>query len=151
MAWVSTTIRFSFGLVVPIPTRFVDAFTNKVLVSTVIFPVTVRPLKSPNDVRELAVTELLSVFPDSVPAAAVTVIAAVPSKLTPFIALAVASAVAVAELPVQDVATGAAHVSPPLLPDWAERKYPFTGLLLTFNFTSLTVSSLGSPIPPDSW
>ena len=84
------------------------------------------------------------------PAAAVTVIAAVPSKLTPFIALAVASAVAVAEFPVQDVATGAAHVSPPVLPDCADKKYPFTGLLLTFNFASLTVSSLGSPIPPDS-
>ena len=89
-------------------------------------------------------------FPVSVPAAAVTVIFAVPSKLVPFIVLAVASAVAVAELPVQDVAIGAAHVSPPLFPDCAERKYPFTGLLLTFSFTSLTVSSLGSPIPPDS-
>ena len=95
-------------------------------------------------------TELFNVVPVNVPAAAVTVIAAVPSKLTPFIALAVASAVAVAELPVQDVATGAAHVSPPVLPDCADKKYPFTGLLLTFNFSSLTVSSLGSPIPPDS-
>ena len=89
-------------------------------------------------------------FPDSVPAAAVTVIADVPSKLTPFIALAVASDVAVAELPVQDVATGAAHVSPPVLPDCADKKYPFTGLLLTCNFASVTVSSLGSQIPPDS-
>ena len=89
-------------------------------------------------------------FPVSVPAAAVTVIFAVPSKLVPFIVLAVASAVAVAELPVQDVAIGAAHVSPPVFPDCAERKYPFTGLLLTYNFSSLTVSSLGSPMPPDS-
>ena len=115
-----------------------------------LLPSTVSPAKSPNDVRELVTIELFSVFPVSVPAAAVTVIFAVPSKLVPFIVLAVASAVAVAELPVQDVATGAAHVSPPLFPDCADRKYPFTGLLLTFNFSSLTVSSLGSPIPPDS-
>ena len=76
-------------------------------------------------------------FPVNVPAAAVTVIFAVPSKLVPFMVLAVASAVAVAELPVQDVATGAAHVSPPVLPDCADKKYPFTGLLLTFNLLRL--------------
>jgi hypothetical protein len=40
------------------------------------------------------------VVPVNVPAAAATVIAAVPSKFTPLIALAVASAVAVAEFPV---------------------------------------------------
>ena len=41
-------------------------------------------------------------FPERVPAAAVTVILPVPSKLTPLIALAVASAVAVAAFPVQE-------------------------------------------------
>ena len=45
---------------------------------------------------------LFSSVPVRVPAAAVTVIAAVPSKSTPLIALAVANAVAVAAFPVQD-------------------------------------------------
>ena len=45
-------------------------------------------------------TVLFNSVPVSVPAAAVIVIAAEPSKLTPFIALAVAKVVAVAALPV---------------------------------------------------
>ena len=105
------------GLAVPIPTKLLEELTLKVEVSTTRSPVTVRLVKSPSDVSELVTTELLSVIPVSVPAAAVTVIFAVPSKLVPFIVLAVARAVAVAELPVQDVATGAAHVSPPVFPD----------------------------------
>tara|TARA_R100001086_G_scaffold118986_1_gene61138 strand:- start:50 stop:373 length:324 start_codon:yes stop_codon:yes gene_type:complete len=55
-------------------------------------------------VSELAVTPLLSVAPVTVPAAAVTVIAAVPSKSVPLIARAVARAVAVAALPVAEPA-----------------------------------------------
>ena len=51
-------------------------------------------------VRDDPVTPEARVLPVSVSAAAVTVIAPVPSKLTPLIALAVASAVAVAALPV---------------------------------------------------
>ena len=50
----------------------------------------------PTEVKLEAVTPLASVFPERVPAAAVTVISAVPSKLTPLMALAVAKAVAVA-------------------------------------------------------
>ena len=50
----------------------------------------------PTEVRLDAVTPELSVFPVKVPAAAVTVTFAVPSKLVPFIVLAVARAVAVA-------------------------------------------------------
>jgi hypothetical protein len=57
-------------------------------------------LRAPTVVREEVTTLLLSVVPVSVPAAAVTVIAAVPSKFVPLIARAVARAVAVAALPV---------------------------------------------------
>jgi hypothetical protein len=55
----------------------------------------------PTDVREDVTTVLFSVVPVSVPAAAVTVIFAVPSKLTPLIVLAVASFVAVSAFPVR--------------------------------------------------
>jgi hypothetical protein len=54
----------------------------------------------PTLVKLEAVTPLARVAPDNVPAAAVTVIAALPLKFTPLIALAVASTVAVAALPV---------------------------------------------------
>jgi hypothetical protein len=50
----------------------------------------------PTEVNDEDSTLLASVAPVSVPAAAVTVIAAVPSKFTPFIARGVASAVAAA-------------------------------------------------------
>jgi hypothetical protein len=53
----------------------------------------------PTVVREEVTTVDFRVFPDKVPAAAVTVTGAEPSKLTPLIALAVASAVAVSALP----------------------------------------------------
>ena len=53
----------------------------------------------PTEVKLDAVTVDFKVLPLSVPAAAVTVIAPVPSKSTPLIARAVASAVAVAALP----------------------------------------------------
>ena len=53
----------------------------------------------PTEVRLDAVTPELSVLPVKVPAAAVTVIFAEPSKLVPLIVLAVASAVAVAAFP----------------------------------------------------
>jgi len=62
----------------------------------VTFP-TPSEVRVPTEVNELAVTPLLSVAPVTVPAAAVTVTAAVPSKSTPFMARAVARAVAVAE------------------------------------------------------
>lgn len=55
---------------------------------------------APKLVSDEAVTPAANVVPLSVPAAAVTVIAAVPSKLTPFIARAVCRAVAVPALPV---------------------------------------------------
>jgi hypothetical protein len=55
----------------------------------------------PNEVREDAVTPEASVDPVRVPAAAVTVMAAEPSKFTPFIALAVARVVAVEAFPVR--------------------------------------------------
>ena len=63
-------------------------------------PVTSRALRVPTDVNDEASTELLSVFPDNVPAAAVTVIFADPLNDTPFIFLAVANVVAVAAFPV---------------------------------------------------
>ena len=53
----------------------------------------------PTVVKLEAVISELSVLPVSVPAAAVTVIFAVPSKLVPLIVLPVASAVAVAAFP----------------------------------------------------
>ena len=62
--------------------------------------VTVRFVKVPTEVRLDAVTPAASVFPVSVPAAAVTVISAVPSNATPLIFRAVASLVAVEALPV---------------------------------------------------
>lgn len=61
--------------------------------------VTVRFAKVPTLVRDEAVTPTASVDPERVFAAAVTVMAAVPSKFTPLIALAVASFVAVPALP----------------------------------------------------
>ena len=66
----------------------------------VIAPVTVKAVNVPTDVNEDAVTPDANVAPDRVPAAAVTVIAAEPSKFTPLIALAVANVVAVDALPV---------------------------------------------------
>ena len=35
----------------------------------------------------------------------------------------------------------AAHVRPPVLPDWAVRTYPLVGLLLTYTLASSTISS----------
>ena len=58
-------------------------------------PLTVKEVNVPTDVNEDAVTPDANVAPDRVPAAAVTVIAAEPSKFTPLIALAVANVVAV--------------------------------------------------------
>ena len=63
-------------------------------------PLTVRLLNVPTLVSEEAVTPLASVVPVSVPAAAVTVMSAVPLKLTPLMFRAVWSAVAVAAFPV---------------------------------------------------
>jgi hypothetical protein len=51
--------------------------------------------KVPTAVSELVTTLEFKVLPLNVPAAAVTVIAADPSKLTPFIALAVVNVAAV--------------------------------------------------------
>ena len=62
--------------------------------------VTVSEPRVPTLVRLDAVTFDARVAPVSVPAAAATVIAAVPSKFTPLIARAVCNAVAVAALPV---------------------------------------------------
>mgnify|MGYP003348102075 CR=1 FL=1 len=56
----------------------------------------------PTEVKLEETTEELRVVPERVPASAVTVIAAVPSKDTPLIALAVARAVAVLALLVRD-------------------------------------------------
>jgi len=66
-------------------------------ISTV--PPIVKAERVPTEVKEEAVTVAFKVFPLNVPAAAVTVMSAVPSKLTPLIALAVAKAVAVAASP----------------------------------------------------
>ena len=64
-------------------------------------PPTLRSLANhPRLVKLDAVTLELSVLPVSVPAAAVTVIFPVPSKLVPLIVLPVSKAVAVAALPV---------------------------------------------------
>lgn len=78
----------------------VSAGSAAVPAERVVTPLTATAVSVPTLVRLDAVTPLASVAPLNVPAAAVTVIAAVPSKLTPLIARAVASAVAVAALPV---------------------------------------------------
>ena len=58
-------------------------------------PVVIEPeSKAPTDVAEVVTTVDLSSVPDKVPASAVTVIAAEPSKSTPLIALAVVSVAA---------------------------------------------------------
>ncbi len=72
--------------------------------SATVNPAPVAPTVSvPVPVIDEFTTELLSVVPVNVPAAAVTVIGAVPSKFTPLIARAVCSAVAVPALPVMVV------------------------------------------------
>jgi hypothetical protein len=65
----------------------------------VTIPVTARLVSVPTEVSDEAVTVAAIVDPLSVPAAAVTVIFPVPSKLTPLIVRAVRSFVAVAALP----------------------------------------------------
>ena len=72
-----------------------------------------RAVKVPTDVRDDAVTPAARVAPESVPAAAVTVIGAVPSKFTPFIALGVCKAVAVAALPVRGPTNDVPVIVPP--------------------------------------
>ncbi len=67
------------------------------------------PLSAPTLVSEEAVTVAFKVAPESVPAAAVMVIPAVPSKLTPLIALAVCKAVAVEAFPVTAPVSGPAN------------------------------------------
>src|ERR1035437_1851802 len=64
-------------------------------------PVKCGEARMPTLVRDDAVTVALSVAPESVPAAAVTVMAAEPSKFTPLIARVVARFVALAASPVQ--------------------------------------------------
>jgi hypothetical protein len=64
-------------------------------------PPIVRPARVPTEVRDEAVTPEFRVEPVSVPAAAVTVIAAEPSKLVPLIARGVARVVAVEAFPVR--------------------------------------------------
>ena len=44
--------------------------------------------------------------------------------------------------PVVGKKSPAAQVRPPVLPDCADKKYPLTGLLLTFNLASLTESEV---------
>lgn len=61
---------------------------------------TVRPVSVPKSVSDECTTLEFRVSPVSVPAAAVIVMPAVPSKLTPLMARGVCSAVAVAALPV---------------------------------------------------
>ena len=70
--------------------------------SVVVIAPDAKEVSVPTEVRLEVTTVLFSSVPVRVPAAAVTVIAAVPSKSTPLIALAVAKAVAVAAFPVQD-------------------------------------------------
>ena len=70
------------------------------VIDPVIGLVTVKLAKVPTLVKEEAVTPEFRVAPLKVLAAAVTVIGAEPSKLTPLMARAVASTVAVAALPV---------------------------------------------------
>lgn len=67
-----------------------------------IAPVAVSAARVPTDVSEEVTTVAFKVVPVSVPAAAVTVIAAVPSKFTPLMARAVASAAAVVAAIVPD-------------------------------------------------
>ena len=57
-------------------------------------------VRVPTDVSEEETTVDFNTVPDRVLASAVTVMAVEPSKLTPFIALVVASLVAVAAFPV---------------------------------------------------
>ena len=64
-------------------------------------PVAVRVDIVPKEVSEEVTTVALSVVPVRVPAAAVTVIFPVPSKLTPLMFLAVCKVVAVEALPVK--------------------------------------------------
>jgi hypothetical protein len=82
----------------------------------VVRPLTVNDVSVPTDVRLLAVTPDVNVEPLSVPAAAVTVIAALPSKSTPLIARAVANLVAVLALPV-NVPTRLPLIVTVLVPD----------------------------------
>ena len=70
----------------------------------------------PTEVKEEATTVDLRVLPDNVPAAAVTVIAADPLKLTPLIARVVASTVAVSALPVTSPVKAPANPSAAVIP-----------------------------------
>src|SRR5262245_50972915 len=65
-----------------------------------VVPLTVSPFNVPTVVRDEPVTVEASVVPVSVPAAAGTTMPAVPSNVTPLMALPVCSAVAVAAFPV---------------------------------------------------
>ena len=65
------------------------------------WPVTERDVRVPRDVREDAVTPDARVSPVSVPAAAVTVMSALPLKLVPLMFRAVCNVVAVEALPVR--------------------------------------------------
>ena len=95
VTFLSSTSRLVVSIVVVVPLTVRSP-------PTVTFPEVVRLARVPTEVRLEVTTVLFSSVPLSVPAAAVTVIAPVPSKSTPFIALAVANAVAVAAFPVQD-------------------------------------------------
>ncbi len=67
---------------------------------TITFPLTVALVKVPTVVRLEFVTVAFNVFPVSVPAAAGTVMSALPLNATPLMFLGVAKVVAVAALPV---------------------------------------------------
>ena len=95
--FIVDAVVLTSGNVVWLVVRPPLAFTANVPV-VVIAPL-LKLVSVPTLVRLLAVTPLANVSPLNVPAAAVTVIAALPSKLTPLIARAVANLVAVAALP----------------------------------------------------
>lgn len=98
---------FLAPIVVALPELVTSPVKLALVVTVAAFPVTlpaigavtVRVARVPTEVREDAVTPDDRVDPVSVPAAAVTVIAAVPSKATPLMFRAVASFVAVPALP----------------------------------------------------
>ena len=98
---------------------------------TVTSPDVVTLDKVPTLVKLDAVTPELSVLPVSVPAAAVTVIFPVPSKLVPFIVLAVSKAVAVAAFPV--VEPEVPLVFPVTLPVILPTNVPLILLLASLN------------------
>ena len=85
----------------PLPTATVPVTLAAVPVTLPdIALVTVKSVKVPTDVKDELTTVLFKVVPDNVPASAITVIFAEPSKSVPLIVFDVTNLVAVAAFPV---------------------------------------------------